>query len=80
MKNECLMRAHQLSRFAQFLEEHPAFSPLLVGENALVCGFQVGNSFLGVDDMETIIAAEPHFDGRQAELLLAPIGVRARAG
>lgn len=76
MKQECLMRPNQLARFAEFLEEHPAFSPLLVGESALVCGFQVGHSFLSTDDMESIIATEPHFSQREAALLLAPMGMR----
>jgi hypothetical protein len=40
------MQAHQLETFARFLEEPPSFSPMLTGENALVCGFQAGGSFL----------------------------------
>jgi hypothetical protein len=76
MQQECFMRPNQLARFARFLDEHPDFAPLLIDENALVCGFQVGRSFLGIDDMETILATEPHFDRRQAALLLAPLGAR----
>ena len=78
MKKQCSMSTQQLARFAQFLQEHPAFSPLLIGEDAQVCGFQVGGSFLGVEDLETIIAAQPHFDRQPAERLLAPLGAGAR--
>jgi len=78
MKTQWLMRAGQIERFAQFLEEHPDFSPLLVGENAQLCGFQVGASFLGVADLETIIAAPAQFDQQQVERLLAPFGARRR--
>jgi hypothetical protein len=78
MKAQCLMRAGQIERFAQFLEEHPDFSPLLVGENAQVCGFQVGASFLAIADLETIIATEPQFDQQQADRLLSPFRARRR--
>ncbi len=30
MTRQCWMQAHQLTKFAQFLEEHPAFSPILI--------------------------------------------------
>ena len=79
MKSECLMQAHQLEKFAQFLEAHPAFSPLLIGENALVCGFQVGSSFLGIDDMETIIATEPHFQGSPGRSIDGAVSVLTEA-
>jgi len=76
MKRQGLMQAHQLEPFARFLEEHPAFSPLLIGEEALVCGFQVGGSYLGTAEMEKMIATEPNFDEQQAAFLLAPLGAR----
>jgi len=78
MKRQCCIQAHQLTKFAQFLEEHPGFSPILIGEDAQVCGFQVGGSYIGIADMETMIAAQPQFDRQEAALLLAPLGVRAR--
>lgn len=65
-----LMQAHQLEPFAQFLDEHPGFSPLLTGEDAVICGFQVGGCFLRVDEMERLIATCPHFNVRQAQLLM----------
>lgn len=78
MKRQGAMQAEQLERFARFLEEHPAFSPLLIGNDALVYGFQVGVSCLEIAEMETMIAAQPHFDAQQAALLLAPWGAPSR--
>jgi len=78
MKTHERMRRDQLRQFAQFLEEHPAFSPLLIGEDAMVYGFQVGNCFLMIHEMEALIACEPHFDAREAERLLAPSGAFRR--
>jgi hypothetical protein len=78
MKQCEFMQPHQLENFARFLEEHPGFSPLLVGENALVCGFQIGGSHVSITEMEKMIAARPQFDTRQAAYLLAPAGASAR--
>jgi hypothetical protein len=79
MKRQGTMQAHQIEKFALFLEEHPGFSPLLVGEDALVCGFQVGGSFLRIEEMERLIATQPQFDAQETAMLLAPSGVfRAR--
>jgi hypothetical protein len=64
------MHSDQMKPFADFLEEHPGFSPLLTGEDGLVCGFQVGGCFLRIDEMERLIATRPRFDARQAALLL----------
>jgi hypothetical protein len=71
MKRQGIMQAHQLEQFAGFLEEHPGFSPLLMGQDALVCGFQVGGSYLRIEEMERLIAAQPQFDAQEASLLLA---------
>jgi hypothetical protein len=49
------IRADQLETFAHFLEEHPSFSPLLFGEDALVCGFQVGQCLLSIEEMEQLV-------------------------
>jgi hypothetical protein len=65
------MQADQLKPFAVFLEEHPGFSPLLMGEDALVYGFQVGDCHLQIDEMERLIATHPRYDARQAALLLS---------
>ena len=70
MRKPVVMQAHQLEPFARFLEDHPGFSPYLVGEDALVGGFQVGGSYLLIDEMERLIATRPHYDERQAALLL----------
>ena len=79
MKRQETMQAHQLEKFARFLEEHPGFSPLLMGEDARVCGFQVGGSFLRIEEMEGLIATQPQFDAQAAALLLAPSGaIRTR--
>jgi hypothetical protein len=78
MKKRVTMQEDQLERFARFLEEHPGFSPLLMGEDALVAGFQMGTSGLEISEMEIIIAVQPHFDLQQAAVLLAPGEVLSR--
>jgi hypothetical protein len=65
----------QLKKFADFLEVHPAFSPVLYGEDGLVCGFFVGKCFLTLHDMDRLLAASP--DTRPTTLLSAPV-VRVR--
>lgn len=55
MKTLTVMRPRQVGKFARFLDEHPGFSPELIGENAYVCGFRVGGSLLSVDEMERLI-------------------------
>jgi hypothetical protein len=71
MKRPTTMQANQLEKFADFLEAHPAFSPVLYGEDGLVCGFFVGKCFLTLHDMERLLAASP--DSRLASLLIAPV-------
>jgi hypothetical protein len=41
-----MMQLGRSKMFTDFLEEHPGFSPRLVDENTLVCGFQVGGCLL----------------------------------
>ena len=79
MKRRETMRAEQLEKLAGFLEEHPGFSPLLMGEDAFVYGFQVGCSHLTIHAMEALIATQPHFDAQQAAQLLSPLPVLAHA-
>ena len=55
MKTPKVMQAGQIEKFARFLEEHPGFSPRLMGENAYVYGFYVGECFLSVEDMERLV-------------------------
>ena len=76
MKTLAIMRAGQLERFARFLEEHPGFSPLLEGDDAMVVGFQTGDCLLTLGEMGNLLAAEPHFDAQQAALLLSPVARR----
>lgn len=78
MKKQALMQTQQLEPFAQFLEEHPGFSPLLIGRDALVCGFQAGGSFLSIEDMERLMAARPQFGTPEVELLLGRSGEMGR--
>jgi hypothetical protein len=55
MNAQPIMHARQLEKVARFLDEHPCFSPLLIGQDALACGFQVGECFLAIDEMEFLI-------------------------
>jgi len=71
MKSHQFMQRHQLETFARFLEEHPGFSPILVGEDALVCSFEIGGTHVSIAEMERMIAAGPLFDPQQAAFLLA---------
>ena len=77
MKTPAILRADQLERFAKFLDEHPGFSPLLQGDDAVIFGFQTGDCFLTLSEMERLVGAEPHFDAQQKALLLALVARRA---
>jgi len=70
MKTPVSMHAHQLEQFARFLAEHPRFSPILVGEDAVVCGFQVGDCYLRIDEMERLTTTLAEM--RLASLLTVP--------
>jgi len=61
-----MMQAVQIEKFARFLDKHPGVSPLLFGRSALVCGFQMGECFLAIDEMDTLIAAQPRADAGNA--------------
>jgi hypothetical protein len=78
MKTLRAMQACQLEKFARFLEEHPGFSPELMGENVYVYGFRVGECFLSVDEMERLIDTQVHFDARQAAPLRIPPPVTSK--
>jgi len=71
MKWHGVLQTAQLEMFARFLEEHPGFAPELVGEDALICGFRMGDCFLTIGEMERLFATKPHFDEHEAALLLA---------
>jgi hypothetical protein len=62
MKRYEAMQTSQLETAALFLEEHPGFSPELLGPDALVRGFRMGGCFLSIAEMEKLIAAKPHFE------------------
>jgi hypothetical protein len=79
MKTPGTLQAHQFETCARFLEEHPGFSPLLMGPDALVCGFQVGGAYLAITEMEQMMAIQSHFDAQDAGLLLTPV-VRPERG
>lgn len=76
MKTSGILRADQLKTFASFLEEHPGFSPLLAGDDAVIFGFQTGDCLITLGEMESLIAAEPHFDAQQVASLLSPAPAR----
>jgi hypothetical protein len=67
MKTLTIMRTSQLAKLARFLDEHPGFSPELIGEDAYVCGFRVGQCLLSVEEMEQLI--DTPVDRRTAALL-----------
>ncbi len=67
MKTLTIIRTSQLGKFARFLDEHPGFSPELIGDNAEVCGVRVGQSLLSVDEMERLI--DTPVDAQAATLL-----------
>jgi hypothetical protein len=69
MRKPVVMQAHQLEPFAHFWRTHLGFSPYLVGEDALVGAFQVGGSYLLIEEMERLIATKPQLNERQAALL-----------
>ena len=79
MKTQATMQSDQLEKFACFLDEHPGFSPELKGEDAVVCGFHIGECFLTVAEMARLIATQPHFDADTAALLLVLPGISGRA-
>ena len=67
----CTMSRAQLEKFARFLETHPGFYPELAGENAVICGFRVGECFLSIGEMSEFICAQPRLAANEAELLRA---------
>jgi hypothetical protein len=79
MKTQATQQADQLQILACFLEEHPGFSPALKGEDALVCGFRIGECSLTVAEMDKLIATQPEFDADAAALLLVMSEAALRA-
>jgi hypothetical protein len=58
MKWQGTMQPSQMEKFAGFLEEHPGFSPELISEEAVVCGFHLGESFLTVREMGKLAGSQ----------------------
>ena len=54
MKNRHSMTGKQLGELVQFVEQHPGFSPQLTGEDAILCGFQIGECVLSLEQMEQL--------------------------
>ena len=67
MKWQGAMRISQIGKFSRFLEEHPGFAPELVSEEAVVCGFHLGESFLTVGEMDKLASAEAQSPNRKQE-------------
>ncbi len=80
MRRPGALPASQLEEVVLFLEEHPGFSPELRGEDAVVWAFRIGGCFLTLAEMERLIATQPHFDAREAKLLMASAGASAPSG
>lgn len=80
MKAQATIPADHLVKFARFLEEHPGFSPELKGEDALVCGFHIGECFLTIEEMDRLMDTQPLFDANTAALLLASPCASTRMG
>lgn len=78
MKCQGTKQTSQLEEFALFLEQHPGFSPELRGEDAVVWAFRVGGCLLTLAEMAKLIAIKPHFDAREATLLLASPSLSTR--
>ncbi len=80
MKRQGPMQASRLEEVALFLQEHPGFSPELRGEDAVAWAFRIGGCFLTLAEMQRLIAAQPHFDAREAALLMASSSAPAPSG
>lgn len=54
--------ALQLGELARFLDDHPAFSPTFSSDDAILCGFQVGDCFVTMKEMRYLLDTpeEPH--------------------
>lgn len=57
MKTASTNGAQQLRKLAQFLEDHPRFSPLF-SDDAILCGFQLGDSDVSLAEMEILLGSE----------------------
>ncbi len=67
MKWQSAMRTSQIEKLTRYLEQHPGFSPELVSEDAVVCGFHLGESFLTVGEMNKLASEEAQSPSRKHE-------------
>ncbi len=65
MKWQGAMRISQIEKITRYLEQHPNFSPELVSEEAVVCGFHLGESFLTVREMNKLASEEARSPNRK---------------
>ena len=77
MKAANTMDAQLLGKLARFLDDHPGFSPTFSSNDAILCGFCVGNSMLTIDEMQQFLHS---LDQAPQPLLLAaytewPVGI-----
>jgi hypothetical protein len=56
MKTARTNDAQKLRELAQFLDEHPGFSPLFSDE-AILCGFRVGGCDVSLPEMDLLIGS-----------------------
>jgi len=56
MKTDGTNEAQRLRELAQFLEEHPGFSPLF-SDDAILCGFRVGDCDVSLPEMDLLIGS-----------------------
>lgn len=71
-----LITNDQFDTIIGFLDEHPRFSPMLDGPEALVVGFQVGACCLTLREMVKLASAEPMLDAAAGGLRLLPSATR----
>ena len=54
MKNQHAMSDQQQGELARFLDDHPDLTPVF-SDSAVLCGFQVGESFLTFEEMRYLL-------------------------
>lgn len=54
MKTYSTTPAYELGELAQFLDEHPGFSPLLTGDDGILCGFRIGECVLLIAEVQAL--------------------------
>ena len=57
MTTQSITPVYDLGELARFLDEHPGFSPLLTGADAILCGFRVGDCVLSIGEVQALCGA-----------------------